>query len=271
MRAVFFAIFALHAFAPVPARAAEAVPKVLENAVITEKLGAQVNLDLPFVDHQGRAVRLRDYLDGSRPVILTLNYYECPSLCSLQLNGFVEGLKAFEWAPGTHYRIVTVSIDARETAELAAGKRASYLKALGRGDVDWSFLTGTTESIRALADTVGFGFNYVKEEDQFAHAAGIMFLSPEGVVARYLYGIEYRPMDLRFALMETAAGRVGSVVDRLLLSCFHYDDKTGRYTPYAFGIMRAGGVLTALAVAVMLGVLWRAERKVSSVSREVMP
>ena len=234
-------------------------PEANEIAV-DEMLGGYVDMDLDFVDHEGNEVKLGDYFDGERPVLITLNYYRCPTLCNLQLNGLTRALKEFEWAPGEQYRIVTLSIDPREDTEIAAKKRNTHLEALDRGEVDWNFLTGEALQIHMLAAQLGIGYAYDAEQDQYAHPAVLMFVSPEGKVARYIYGLEYQPADLKFALIEAADGRVGSPVDKIILSCFHYDASLGEYGPFAMGIMRLGGVLMILIVGIPLIFVWRRER-----------
>lgn len=241
-------------------RAEEQLPAELEGITVSERLGEYVDGQLAFTDHEGRNVRLADYFDGTRPVLLTLNYYRCTTLCDIQLNQLKTGLRELGWEPGGDYRIVTVSIDHRESPALARGKRATYLEALGMGEVDWSFLVGSERNVKAVAESVGFGFRYDGETDQYAHPAAVMFLSPDGKVARYLYGLEYSAWDLRFALLEAAEGRVGSVTDRVILSCFHYDPSTKRYGPFAFGIMRMGGALTVVLLGGFLLMMWRRER-----------
>lgn len=241
---------------------------------VDEMLGGQLDMDLRFVDHLGNEVRLGDYFDGSdggdgdRPVLITLNYYRCPTLCNLQLNSLTRTLEGFaesrDWQPGEQYRIVTVSIDPREGPELAAKKRASHLEALGvdpQSEYDWNFLTGDALQVRMLAASLGIGYAYDAEQDQYAHPAVLMFASPEGKVARYLYGLEYQPTDVKFALMEAAEGRVGSPVDKLILSCFHYDASLGEYGPFAMGIMRLGGVAMILIVGIPMAFVWRRERR----------
>jgi protein SCO1/2 len=227
---------------------------------VDELLGAELDLDLRFTNEQGESVRLGDYFDGERPVLITLNYYRCKTLCNLQLNSLTDTLSTFEWAPGDHYRIVTVSIDPRETAELARDKRAAHLEALGRGDVDWNFLVGDALQVRMLAAQLGVGYAYDAEQDQYAHPAVLMFVSPEGKLARYLYGLTYTPGDIKFALMEAAEGRVGSTMDKLILSCFHYDATIGKYGPFAMGFMRLGGALMVVIVGIPLAFAWRRER-----------
>lgn len=228
---------------------------------VDELLGAELELDLRFTDHNGESVRLGDYFDGERPVLITLNYYRCKTLCNLQLNALTETLGALEWAPGEHYRIVTVSIDPSETVELASDKRAAHLEALGKGDVDWNFLVGDALQVRMLAAQLGVGYAYDAEQDQYAHPAVLMFVSPEGKLARYVYGLTYAPGDIKFALMEAAEGRVGSTMDKLILSCFHYDASIGKYGPFAMGIMRLGGVLMIVIVGIPLVLAWRRERQ----------
>ncbi len=236
-------------------------PEGYAASTVTEKLSEPVDTQLAFVDHTGKAVTLGDYLQDDKPVLLTLNYYNCETLCSTQLNGLLQGLQELDWNAGEQFRIVTVSIDPSEGPELAAGKRARYLQELDRGaDVEWHFLTGSEENVRALANSIGYGYAYDENSGQWAHPAVLTFLAPQGYVARYLYGIIYTPRDLKFALMEAAEGRVGSPVEKLVLSCFRYDDSTGEYTPAALGVMRLGGIVTLVAMGGLGAVMWRRER-----------
>lgn len=242
-------------------RAEEQLPRQLEGVGVEERLGALLDPETPFTDHTGKAVKLGDYFDDEVPVLLTLNYYRCKMLCNLQLNAVIEGLRGLEWKPGENFRIVTISIDPREGWELGRDKRASYLRELGRGDdLDWSFLVGKDEEIRKVAASVGFNYKYDEEQDQYAHTAAIFFLSPEGKVSRYLYGIDYPSQSLKFALMEASEGRIGSTVDKVILSCFHYDASIGAYGPFAFGIMRLGGIVTAIALFGWLAVMFARDR-----------
>lgn len=240
-------------------RPASDMPEELAAVAVDEHLDAQVDLSLRFESHDGSEVVLNDLLKGEVPTLLTLNYYTCETLCSLQLNAVLEGLKGLDWVPGDQFRVVTVSIDPKEDAKLAASKRDSYLEALGKGEAEWHFLTGEADAITSLADTVGFRYSYDASTGQYAHPAVIAFLSPEGKVARYIYGVNYAPMDIKFSLMEAAAGRVGSPAEKLILSCFRYDESQGKYTPFAFGVMRLGGVLTMVALGLFGIVLWRRE------------
>jgi protein SCO1/2 len=240
------------------AQVADRVVPALEEVGVEEHFDAKLPLDLEFVNEDGDTVRLGDYFDRSRPVILTLNYYRCPMLCGLMLNGVVDGLEQMDWTPGVEFEMVTVSIDPLETPALAKAKKQNYLKryqrpAAARG---WHFLTGKQSNITRLAETVGFGYTYDAESDQYAHAAVIFVSTPDGRVARYLYGIEYPPKDLRLALLEASDGKIGSALDQLILYCYHYDPQSRRYAPVAMNIMRVGGSATALVLGVSLGTLW---------------
>lgn len=252
------------------ARAAPPLPKDLEGVEIIQKLGGHIPLHLKFTTHTGEVVPLRKFFSDGKPVLLTLNYYRCKTLCSVELTSLLTGLKRFDWQPGHQFRIVTVSIDHKETAELAAGKRKRYLDEYGKGDeVDWSFLVGGEAEVQALTSSVGFRFRYIKEQDEFAHPAAFFVLSPEGKIVRYLeglgvpspHGAMINTRDLRFALMDASEGKVGSLLDKFIQSCFHYDPSLGRYGPFALGIMRLSGGLTVLILGAVLASLWRRERR----------
>lgn len=243
---------------PAAAQLLSETPAELQQVGVVEHLETEIPLELDFVDSSGREVRLGDYVDGQRPVLLTLNYYKCPMLCTLQLNGLVEGLKELDWTPGQEFELVTVSINPLETPSLARLKKQSYIKEYGRPSAaaGWHFLTGVEDNIRRLADTLGFGYRYDEEQDQYAHAAVLFLITPDGKVARYLYGIEYPARELRLALLEAADGAIGSAIDQLILYCFHYDPSTRRYAPVAMNIMRVGGGLTAVLLGTTLGLFW---------------
>lgn len=230
---------------------------------VDEQRGVRIDPSLPFVDHEGNAVRIGDYFGDGKPVLVTLNYYRCKVICSVQLDGLADALSKLDWTAGKDgFRVVTVSIDPREGPKLARHKRKMILDKVGRGDdVDWVFLTGEPLAIRALAAQLGVGFAYDAEQDQYAHPAVTVFVSPEGVVTQYLYGLTYQPRDLKFALIEASEGRLGTPVDQLIMSCFHYDASIGRYGPFAFGIMRLGGAATAIVLGTFLLGYWRFERR----------
>lgn len=238
---------------------AATVPPELKDVGVDEHLGRQLDLNLQVRSHTGATIRLDELLRGDKPVLFTLNYFTCETLCSLQLNAVLDGLRALDWVPGQEFRIVTLSIDPSEDAALAAKKRATYLDSLGKGEVEWHFLTADAATIASITEAVGFRYRYDEKTKQFAHPAVITFLAPEGSVARYLYGVQYPAMDLKFALMESAAGRVGSPVEKLVLSCFQYDHAIGKYTPAAFGVMRLGGAISLVLVGGLGFVLWRRE------------
>jgi protein SCO1/2 len=245
----------------VHAQLAEQVPEALEEVGITEHLDAKLPMDLEFRDEDGISVTLGSFFDGERPVILTLNYYRCPMLCGLMLNGLVDGLEQMEWTPGQEFEIVTVSINPLETPALAKEKKQNYLKRYGRPSAvtGWHFLTGREPEIDRLAETVGFRFAYDPVEQQYAHAAAIFVCTPDGRVARYLYGIEYPPKRLKLGLLEASEGKIGSTIDQLIMYCYHYDPSNRRYSPVAMNIMRVGGGATASILAVALGMFWLRE------------
>lgn len=236
-------------------------PEALKNVGLDQKLDSQVPLNLEFTDSTGQSVQLGDLI-SERPVVLTLVYYDCPMLCTMVLNGTLKAIRALEFSVGTDFDIVTVSIDPGETAALAADKKAQYLDSYRRdgGSSGWHFLTGEEGQIRQLADSVGFRYEYNEETDQFAHASGIMVLTPEGRVARYYYGVEYSPRDLRLGLVEAASGKIASPVDQLLLFCYHYDPSTGKYSLAIFNILRVAGVLTLIGIGWLIFHLIRKDR-----------
>ena len=246
-----------------PADRTEKAPAELDGVGVTEHRAAPLPLDRSFVDEEGRPVRLGDFFDGRRPVILNLGYYGCPMLCGLVVNGLTAGMKRLDWSPGAEYQVVTLSINPAETPALAKAKKQNYIKELGRPSSagGWRFLTGRQEDIRAVTEAVGFGYRWVEETRQFAHAAVIVVCTPDGKVSRYLYGIEFDPQTLRLSLVEAAKGKIGSPLDQVLLFCFHYDAREGRYALAAAGLMRLGGVITAIALGAFLLTLWRREKR----------
>jgi protein SCO1/2 len=248
----------------VPTERLEKGPKELDNVGIDEKLGGQVPLNLDFKESDGSRVTLGQIIDARRPAILTLNYSDCPMLCSLQLDGFSEGLRELKWTVGEEFDVITVSIDPKESIEHSRLFKEKYLTQYRRDAAKrgWHFLTGEQTQIEALAAAVGFKYTYVPERKEYAHTAAVMVLSPEGVVSRYLYGVQYAARDLKLALVEAAEGKVGSTVDRILLYCFHYDATTGKYTAVAQNIMRLTGAMTLLILGSAMGVFWmRDERR----------
>jgi protein SCO1/2 len=246
----------------------DAVPQPLADVRFEQRLGESVDLDLPFVDEEGREVKLGDYL-GDRPAVLALVYYRCPMLCTLVLNGLTQSLKTLTFNPGEEFDVVVVSFDPRETPDLAAGTKSEHLNRYGRPGTEggWHFLTGPEESIRDLTGSVGFHYAFDPEQGEFAHAAGIVLLTPEGRLARYFYGIEYPPRDLRLGLVEAADETIGSLVDQVLLYCFRYDPTTGKYSAVVMNIVRLGAVITVLVLGLFLTAAWRIERRLATVEK----
>jgi protein SCO1/2 len=223
--------------------------KVFTEVSLEQKLGSWPDLSLAFRDEHGQPTALRTLFRG-KPVILALVYYECPMICTEVLNGMVKSFKHLPLDMGKDYDVVTISINPRETPELASTKKGKYLEQFGHPELadSWRFMTGEEAAIKALADSVGFHFVYDENTKQYAHPAGIMVMTPKGQVARYLYGVEYPPKDLKFALMEASENKVGSAVDQVLLLCYKYDPMTGKYGLIVMNLIRIGAVLTLLAL-----------------------
>lgn len=256
------AALSLHA-TPARAERAEPAPAQLDGVGITTRLDAAVPRDLPFVDETGRTGTLGRFFPADRPVVLTLNYYRCPMLCTLELNGLVTALKETDLRPARDFEIVTISIDPAETPLLARQKKQSYVESLGEPGAaeGWHFLTGTKESIGALASAVGFGYRYDDAQGQFAHPAAIFVLTPGGRISRVLSGVQFDPTTLRLALVEASHGRIGSRLDQFILYCYHFDAESGRYAPAALALMRLAGALTVLVLGAVVSALWIRERR----------
>ena len=229
-------------------------PPVLKDVGIDQLLNNQVPLDLEFHDENGRAVKLAEYFKD-KPVVLSLVYYNCPQLCTQVLTGLLGALKGLPMTPGKQFVNLTVSFDPREKPELAAAKRAEYLKRYNRPEAEagWHFLTGDEAAIRSLLKSVGFRIVWDPVTKQYAHASGIMVLTPQGKVSRYFYGIEYAPRDLRFGVMDASAGKVGSLADQIILYCYMYDPERGTYGLVMMRLLRIfGGMTLATLVALFL-------------------
>jgi len=240
---------------------ASEVPAPLRGVEFEQRLGESIDLDLVFRDEAGREVRLRDCV-RERPIILALVYYECPMLCTMVLNGLAGCLNALQFDAGREFDILTVSFDPGETAAMAAAKKKMYLERYQRPTAKdgWHFLTGSEAAIHALAESIGFRYTYDSQTDQYAHASGLVVLTPRGRISRYFYGIEYAPRDVRLGLVEAADSKIGTFVDQVLLYCFHYDPATGKYGAAIMRLVRVGGILMVAALASFLVVMWRRER-----------
>lgn len=229
------------------------LPGQLKGVTIEQNLNHQLPLNLVFKDETGKTVHLQDYF-GEKPVVLSMAYYHCPMLCPYVLNGMAGALKAVPFDAGKQFTILTISFDPTDTPEIARAEKQKYMKQYGRAGTEngWHFLTGTQENINAITKATGFYYEYDASTGQYGHASAIMIATPEGKLARYFYGIEYPPKDLRLALVEASENKIGSVADQLLLFCFHYDPSTGKYSAYAVNFVRLGGVLTVLALGLFV-------------------
>ena len=229
------------------------VPPQLRNVRVQQKLNAQTPPDLKFRRENGETVNLRQLLRG-KPVILSLVYYECPRLCSMTLTGLLKALRTLDFSIGREFDVVTVSFDPRETSQLAAAKKATYIEGYGRDGASqgWHFLTGEQREILQLTNAVGFGFEFDTTQEQFSHASVIMVLTPEGRVSRYFFGLEFSPRDLRLGLVEAADQKIGTVADQVLLYCFAYDPHTGKYSMAILNVIRLFAALTVILIAAFI-------------------
>lgn len=248
------------------------IPAALRDVGFDQRLNEQVPLDLKFTDETGAAIKLGDYF-GHKPVILVMAYYRCPMLCTLVLNGLVQGMRGMPLTVGTDYNVVTVSFDPRETPDLAAAKKKNYVADYGRPGAaeGWHFLTGQPDAIEQLTRAVGFRYVYDARQDQYIHTSGIMILTPQGRISRYYYGIEFPARDLRLGLVEASANEIGSPTDQVLLYCFHYDPATGKYSASILNFVRAGGALTLICLAVLVWLLCRRGTAVPTASTGATP
>ena len=246
---------------------ANGIPDPLKKVGIEQKLGEQLPLETKFKDENGNIVALGEYFKSGRPVIVTLVYYDCPMLCNQVLNGLTGSLKGISLDAGKDFDVVAISFDAREfdKPEIARNKKASYMERYGRPGTEqgFHFLTGEQASIDAVTNAIGFTYEWDEASEQFAHASAIMIATPQGVLSKYFYGIDYAPRDVRFGLVESAENKVGGVTDQLLLYCFHYDPSTGKYGLAVLRIMRGAAVATLLGMAAMGFVFWRRNKRKS--------
>lgn len=238
---------------------------LIDKIGIDQRLNEQIPPDIYLRDEAGREVQLGEYFKTDKPIILSLVYFECPMLCTMILNGLTNSIEDIPYTAGEEYTIITVSFDPREGADLAARKKAVYLKRYGRPQAanGWHFLTGSEDQIHRLTSAVGFRYAFDERIGQYAHASGIMVLTPGGKLSKYLYGVDYPARDLRLSLVEASESKIGTPVDRLLLLCYHYDPSTGKYSSIAMTAVRIGGVLTMLALATFILFMIRRDRKQS--------
>ncbi|MBI4924850.1 MAG: SCO family protein [Bdellovibrio sp.] len=237
------------------------IPQELQGVGITENLGKMISIaELSLKDETDKIVLLSQYFKTKKPVLLGLVYYECPNLCHFLLNGILTTLKKFPWTPGNEFEFVLVSIDPKETANLALNKKESYLNTYNRPKADFHFLTGSQESIQKLALQIGFNYRYDAKEKQFAHPAALYVLTDEGKISRYLYGVEFKEQDLRLALVEASKGKVGTVIDRILLFCYRYDPKLHTYSLYITRVVQLSSAFMIFALGLYLTVFWIKQR-----------
>lgn len=259
-----FALVALMAGERAASAQPTGLPKQIEHVGVTEHLdGAPLPLDAEFTDHTGKHVHLGDFFQKGHPVLLTFAYHSCPMLCSMVLNATTEGLKGVNWTAGKEFDVVTISIDPNESQEKTNAKRTSILNQYGRPEAatGWHFLSGTEKEIARVASAAGFEYQYDPEQKQWGHSSVVMLVKPNGQMARYLYGLEFDPKDLKLGLLEASAGRSISTIEQLILYCYHYDPQGGKYVLLATRVMQVGGGLTALALGAFLSVFWLRERK----------
>lgn len=247
--------------------ASNGLPPLLQNVGFDPSLNTKLPLDLSFTDETGRSVQLREYFTN-RPVILALVYYSCPMLCDQLQEGVVGSLRMLSFEPGRDYQVVFVSFDPRDTSSVAAQKKASALKQFHHPETanGWHFLTGTPESIRALTQAANFRYSFDQKSGLFAHASGIMLLTPDGRISRYFYGVEFPSREMRLGLVDASAGKIGTVVDHVLLYCFQYDPSTAKYSASILKILRLGGVL--IVVCLVTGMLIFRRRDTDATRKE---
>lgn len=240
-------------------------PEPIRGEGVTERRGESAPLDTPLYDEQGRAVRLGDYFDGRRPVIFTLVYYDCPMLCNMMLGDLNKVVRSLKLDLGDDYRVVALSFDHTNTVAQAVDKKSKFTSNIPGADEHWAFLLGGQQSVRAVADSVGFEFNYIEATGEYAHPSVFFVLSPSGVVSNYVYGrpdAQFNERQVRLALADAAQGKVGSLFDRVVFWCYHWDPDAGVYSLQAFRVMQIGAALTLLAVASLVGGLfWTGRRR----------
>ena len=238
------------------------MPESFKEVGIEEKLGETLPLETILKKSNGESVTLGTLLQQGKPTLMIPVYYECPMLCSLILNGALEGLKGLDWTVGDEFNVITFSFDHTETPELALANKTAYTEQYGRkiSDESWYFLTGDSVAVHTLASALGFSFKWDEATQQFAHGAALMTVTPQGVISRYLYGIQFLPLNLKNALGEAAEGKIGTTIDQIVMFCFQYDPSLQSYVPHAINIMKLGGVLTMVLLGGLLGILWYREK-----------
>ncbi len=238
------------------------LPAELQDVGVVEHLGATLDLERTFVDEAGQTVPLRTFFSKDKPVLLAMVYYTCPSLCNYHLNGLTETMKNLKWTTGKDFELVAVSMNSKETSDVADKKKHNYLKVYGRpeGERGWHFLVGNEANVQALAAELGFKFHWLEDKKIFAHASVAYVVTPEGKISRYLHGIQVEPQTLRMSLLEASNGKIGSVIEQAMMFCFQFDPQKNKYTLYAWNIMRIGAILMVLLLALFLVPVWWRDR-----------
>lgn len=266
IRGVIIALFFTTALAA-SAQPTGSLPAAFDGIGIDEQLGNEIPRDLAFRDSEGNEVAIGSYFDGETPVLLNFVYHECPMLCSLMLTEFTKTLIDLQeqegWTPGDQFEVVTVSFSGTEIPDQAARAKEKHLAQLGVEEAGegWHFLTGSDESIQALAAALGFSFRWIEDTQEYAHPAAVMFLSGSGVITRYIHGMAYDTRMVRLATVEASEGKVGSAADKIFLFCYRYDPEANSYVADAWNLMRGGGLLTLLLLGGTLILYWRRERR----------
>jgi len=247
---------------------ANGMPTILQGVNFRPELNAQMPLDAPFKDETGKDVRLGDYLHAQKPVVLAFVYYGCPMMCTQLEQGVVGALRMLSFNPERDYEVVFISFDDRDTPETAAGKKATAMSKFHRPETatGWHFLSGSKESIAAVTNAANFHFNFDAKNNLFAHASGLILLTPDGHISRYFYGVEFPSRDIRLGLVDASAGKIGSPVDHVLLYCFQYDPSTARYSATILGIVRLGGIMTIATMIVAFLIFRRREHAAAQVN-----
>lgn len=242
-------------------------PQELDNVGILEKNGDQIDLDLEFTDDTGKTVKLGEYFSKNKPVILSMVYFNCPSLCNLHLNGVTEALRQLndEWTIGDKFEFLSITIDPKEDYKLAAAKKESYIQSYGREEAakGWHFLTGSDDQIKKLATQVGFNYKWMPDVQEYAHASAAIIITPEGKISRYLHGVGFDPNTIRLSLVEASKGLIGDIIDKFVLYCFKYDPNKKTYAFYAYNFMKIGAALAAFTLFAFLLPGWRKMHKES--------
>ncbi len=243
---------------------ASEVPEEIKDVGIEEKIGESINLNLIVTDDSGEKRPLSSYFKSHKPVILSPVYFSCSGLCNFHLNGLVDTLKLVDWSPSNQFEIIALSFDSKETSDLAAMKKANYLKSYGRAGTDsgWHFVTADEATVKSLTESVGFKYKWNEKVNEWSHASAAIVISPEGKISRYLHGIKFEPRDVKLALNEASNGKVGNFVDSAMLFCFKYDNHQSKYGLQVFNLMKLAGAITVLALALWLvPVMIRARRE----------